>query len=194
MQAAGSARLVSTILAFNLSSLHSNNCISRPAIDCHDGFIFLLSQRIVAIHITRHTAIYPSQSLPSHANTVSVYNKWHENELERWLSDHAIPYPAAADRKELENLVKENWNTKISAPYTDWDTAQLSAYLKDKGIETKETAKEAAAESKDGLISSVKNSWYETEDKADDAWSSVKDWIFDSWTGETQMLNHLIFN
>ena len=42
-----------------------------------------------------------------------VYNKWHETELERWLSDHDVPYPAASDRKDLENLVKENWQTKI---------------------------------------------------------------------------------
>lgn len=35
-------------------------------------------------------------------------------------------------------------------------------------------------------MSQVKNSWYETEDKAQDAWTSIKDWIFDSWT-ESQL-------
>jgi hypothetical protein len=29
------------------------------------------------------------------------------------------------------------------------------------------------------LIAQVKNYWYETEDKAEDAWHNVKDWIFD---------------
>jgi hypothetical protein len=76
-------------------------------------------------------------------------------------------------------LVKENWQSKVASPYNDWDTTQLSSYLKQKGVETKDTA----AQNKDSLISQVKNTWYETEDKAEDAWTSVKDWIFDSWTG-----------
>ena len=42
-----------------------------------------------------------------------MYNKWHETELERWLSDHDIPYPTPADRKDLENLVKDNWQTYV---------------------------------------------------------------------------------
>ncbi|KAG9571229.1 hypothetical protein KCU77_g3947, partial [Aureobasidium melanogenum] len=31
----------------------------------------------------------------------AAYNKWHETELERWLSDHDVPYPTPADRKDL---------------------------------------------------------------------------------------------
>lgn len=107
--------------------------------------------------------------------TSSVYNKWHETELERWLSDHNIPYPTPADRKDLENLVKDNWQSKIAQPYNDWDSTQLTSYLKQKGVETKDTA----SANTDGLIAQVKNYWYETEDKAEDAWTSVKDWIFD---------------
>ncbi|KAI9051120.1 hypothetical protein LZ554_005223 [Drepanopeziza brunnea f. sp. 'monogermtubi'] len=112
----------------------------------------------------------------------SVYNKWHETELERWLSDHDVPYPTPYDRAQLETAVKENWQTKVSKPYSDWDTKQLNSYLKQKGVETKD----AAASNKDGLIASVKNVWYEAEDKAEDAWSSVTNWIFDSWT-ESQL-------
>jgi len=108
----------------------------------------------------------------------SVYNNWHETELERWLSDNNVPYPTPADRKDLENLVKTNWQTKVASPYNDWDNKQLNHFLKQKGVETKE----AAEANKDGLIAQVKNYWYETEDKADEAWSSVKDWVFDSWT------------
>jgi hypothetical protein len=76
--------------------------------------------------------------------------------------------------------VKDNWQSKVASPYNDWDANQLSSYLKQKGVETKDSA----ASSKDGLISQVKNYWYEAEDKAEDAWSSVRDWIFDSWTGK----------
>ncbi|KAI9738898.1 MAG: hypothetical protein M1818_005211 [Claussenomyces sp. TS43310] len=112
----------------------------------------------------------------------AIYNSWHETELERWLSDNNVPYPTPADRKDLENLVKENWQAKVGSPYSDWDAKQLSAYLKEKGVETKETAEA----NKDGLVATVKSYWYETEDKAEDAWNSVKDWIFDSWT-ESQL-------
>ena len=47
---------------------------------------------------------------------ILAYNKWHETELERWLSDHDIPYPTPADRKDLENLVKTNWGEKVQQP------------------------------------------------------------------------------
>lgn len=91
------------------------------------------------------------------------------------MSDHNVPYPTPADRKDLENLVKDNWQSKIAQPYNDWDSTQLTSYLKLKGVETKDTA----AANKDGLVAQVRNYWYETEDKADDAWASVRDWIFD---------------
>ncbi|KAG9233861.1 putative stress response protein ish1 [Amylocarpus encephaloides] len=108
----------------------------------------------------------------------ALYNKWHQTELERWLSDYDIPYPTPADRKILENAVKENWKSKVATPYNDWDAHQLQSYLKQKGVETKD----AANANKDSLVVQVKSSWYEAEDKAEDAWGSVKDWIFDSWT------------
>ncbi|ESZ97042.1 putative Stress response protein ish1 [Sclerotinia borealis F-4128] len=113
----------------------------------------------------------------------AVYNKWHETELERWLSDNNVPYPTTADRKDLESLVKENWQSKVASPYNDWDTKQLNSYLKQKGVETKDSA----ASNKDGLVSQVKAYWYEAEDKAEDAWSNVRDWVFDSWT-DSQLL------
>ncbi len=67
-------------------------------------------------------------------------------------------------------------------PYQSWDTAQLTAYLKQKGIETKDSA----GANKDYLVTQVGNTWYEGEDKAQQAWGSVKDWILDTWT-ESQL-------
>jgi len=112
----------------------------------------------------------------------AAYNKWHENELERWLSDHDVPYPTPADRKDLEKLVQKNWESNVVSPYKTWDAAKLSEYLKLKGIETKD----AAASNKDMLVNQVQDTWYESEDKAQTAWSSVKDWILDTWT-ESQL-------
>jgi hypothetical protein len=98
--------------------------------------------------------------------------------LERWLSDNNIPYPSPADRKDLEKLVSNNWNDHAVAPYHSWDAEKLSSYLKQKGVETKDTA----ADNKDSLIAQVKNYWYESEDKAQHAWLNTRDWILDSWT------------
>lgn len=112
----------------------------------------------------------------------AAYNKWHETELERWLSDHEIPYPTPADRKDLEKLVQSNWDSYVVSPYQSWDVDKLSAYLKQKGVETKDNA----AANKDSLLAQVKDVWYESEDKAQQAWGSVKDWILDSWT-ESQL-------
>jgi hypothetical protein len=96
--------------------------------------------------------------------------------LDRWLSDHDIPHPTAADRAELEKIVKDNWNSKVVSPYSDWDTTQLQAYLKEKGAE----ASASAGANKNTLLQKVKAAWYETEDKADEAYNDVKYWIFDT--------------
>jgi hypothetical protein len=108
----------------------------------------------------------------------TVYNKWHQTELERWLSDHNVPYPTPADRKDLENLVKTNWNAAVVQPYQSWETPQLMSYLKERGY----AAKKGTEKNKDSLITQVKSYWYETENDATSAYENVRDWIFDSWT------------
>ena len=123
-------------------------------------------------------ALVADSALASNWFTKAAYNKWHETELERWLSDHNVPYPTPSDRKDLEKLVKDNWNNYAVFPYNNWDSEQLSAYLKLKGIQTKK----AAQQDKASLVTQVQNTWYETEDKAQQAWGSVKDWILDGWT------------
>ena len=107
-----------------------------------------------------------------------AYNKWHETELERWLSDNNVPYPTPADRKDLENLVKNNWNEKVATPYKDWDTPQLQSYLKSKGVDSKK----AADTNKNNLVSSVKSYWTDGADSASESYHSVKDWIFDRYS------------
>ncbi|OCK78585.1 hypothetical protein K432DRAFT_435891 [Lepidopterella palustris CBS 459.81] len=108
----------------------------------------------------------------------AAYNKWHETELERWLSDHDVPYPTPADRKDLENLVKSNWNDKVVTPYNSWDTKQLQSYMSSKGYQVQK----GTEKNKDSLLSQVKNSWSDTEESVSNAYSNVHDWIFDSWT------------
>ncbi|KAF2712645.1 hypothetical protein K504DRAFT_401720 [Pleomassaria siparia CBS 279.74] len=107
-----------------------------------------------------------------------AYNKWHETELERWLSDHDVAYPKASDRKDLENLVKNNWNDKVVSPYNTWDAPSLQNYLTLKGHE----AKKGTEQNTESLAEQVKGYWTETEDSTNQAYASVRDWIFDSWT------------
>lgn len=95
--------------------------------------------------------------------------------MERWLSDHNVPYPTPADRKNLENLVKANWNSKVASPYQDWDSKQLNSYLKSKGVEVKK----GSEKNKDSLVTQVKRYWQESASQASASYGSVKDWIFD---------------
>jgi hypothetical protein len=74
--------------------------------------------------------------------------------------------------------VQSNWDNHAVAPYRNWDTEKLNHYLKQKGVESKD----GAAATKDSLIDQVKGLWYESEDKAQNAWVNTKDWILDSWT------------
>ncbi|KAF2743102.1 hypothetical protein M011DRAFT_411206 [Sporormia fimetaria CBS 119925] len=108
----------------------------------------------------------------------AVYNKWHETELERWLSDHNIPHPKAAERKDLETLVKSHWNDKVVHPYKNWDAQTMQSYLTLKGYQAKDNAKQDT----NSLLETVKQYWTETEDSANQAYGSVRDWIFDTWT------------
>lgn len=74
--------------------------------------------------------------------------------------------------------MQKNWDSNVVTPYSSWDTAQLTDYLKQKGVDTKQSAQS----NRDSLVNQVKSYWYETEDKAQNSWLNVKDWILDSWT------------
>ena len=109
--------------------------------------------------------------------------------MERWLSDHNVPYPTPADRKDLENLVKGNWEVKVSSPYSDWEPSQLHSYLKAKGHDVKK----GTEANKDSLVSQVKSYWHESADTASNSYNSVKDWIFDgSSTNSTATRHNLL--
>jgi hypothetical protein len=123
-------------------------------------------------------AAFAGQSLASWGFGKNAYNKWHETELERWLSDHDIDYPKPAERKDLEKLVQDNWQTRIIDAYHNWEAPQLQHYLGDAGKQVDEKKKQ----DKNWLVQQVKQGWHETEKTAEAAYDSVKDWIFDSWS------------
>jgi hypothetical protein len=92
------------------------------------------------------------------------------------LSDHSIPYPTQSDRKDLQNLVKENWQSAVESPYAKWDTQRLQNYLSAQGTE----AKKGAENNKDALVDQVKSSWKDTASDTHSVYGDVKDYVFDS--------------
>ncbi|KAH6662443.1 hypothetical protein F5X68DRAFT_271772 [Plectosphaerella plurivora] len=124
------------------------------------------------------TALAAQGALASNWFTKAAYNKWHQTELEAWLSDHNVPYPTPADRKDLEQLVGKNWDDHVVKPYNSWSVDDLQTWLSAKGVE----AQKGAEANKDALINQVSSSWYETGDQAQQGWTNVKEWIFDTWT------------
>jgi hypothetical protein len=61
-------------------------------------------------------------------------------------------------------------------PYKSWDAQTLQNYLTLKGYQAKEGTKKDT----NSLVEQVKEYWGETEDSANHAYSSVRDWIFDT--------------
>ena len=106
---------------------------------------------------------------------LSVYNAWHKTELEKWLDDHNIPYPAAADRKDLVDAVAKNWDTVATSAYETWDDNRLRTWLEQRAIKFDANAK------KDYLINQVKSNWYGAKANVESSWETAKDWIFDSY-------------
>lgn len=107
-----------------------------------------------------------------------VYNKWHETELERWLSDNGIPYPKAATRKDLQDLLDANWNDYVVEPYKKWSPEQLSEFLKSQG----QDVKDASESSLEQLINLAKINWYDTSDYVSKQSGNMRDWAWDTWS------------
>ncbi|KAJ9629078.1 hypothetical protein H2204_009018 [Knufia peltigerae] len=125
----------------------------------------------------------------------TVYNKWHETELERWLSDHDIPYPTPADRKDLENLVKENWQAKVVEPvvatgdkandhygsvkdwiFDSWSESSLKSFLDHHGIPAPQPR------TRDSLLATARHNYEAVAKKAGQYYHYPGDWLYASWS------------
>ncbi|OJJ51512.1 hypothetical protein ASPZODRAFT_402579 [Penicilliopsis zonata CBS 506.65] len=125
----------------------------------------------------------------------SVYNRWHETELERWLSDHDIPYPTPADRKELENLVKSNWNQRVQKPlgyaadqttdqihhakewiFDTWSESHLKAFLDRHGIPAPQPRK------RDVLLQTARENYEIIAKKVGETASYPGNWLYEQWS------------
>jgi hypothetical protein len=125
----------------------------------------------------------------------AVYNKWHETELERWLSDHDIPYPSPADRRDLENAVKLNWDTRVQKPlghfsdhaterwentkewiFDTWTDSQLKAFLDRHGIPSPQPRH------RDVLLRTARENYESVAKKLGEAAHYPGNWLYDQWT------------
>ncbi|CAG7946898.1 unnamed protein product [Penicillium nalgiovense] len=125
----------------------------------------------------------------------AIYNRWHESELERWLSDHNIPYPSPADRRDLENLVKTNWDSKVQKPlgqaaddinhelhharewvFDTWSDSQLKAFLDRHGIPAPQPRR------RDLLIKTARENYENIATKVGQTASYPGDWLYEEWS------------
>ncbi|RMZ81769.1 hypothetical protein DV738_g2062, partial [Chaetothyriales sp. CBS 135597] len=124
-----------------------------------------------------------------------AYNKWHQTELERWLSDHDIPYPKAADRKDLESLIKDHWQTQVANPaqaasekasgdladakewiFDSWTESQLKAFLDHYNI----APPQPPAHEK--LLAQARQNYDAIAKKAGEYAAYPGDWLWQSWS------------
>lgn len=94
------------------------------------------------------------------------------------MSDHDIPYPTPATRKDVEDLVAKNWNDYFVEPYKRWSPEQLTDYLKSLGQSFKSSSEETA----DQLSDKVKANWYDTRDYSIKQSGKMRDWVWDTWS------------
>jgi len=125
----------------------------------------------------------------------SVYNSWHETELERWLTDHDIPYPTPADRKDLEKLVKNNWHAKVQAPIADvsdtatdhlsnvkewifdsWTESRLKAFLDRHSIPAPQPRK------RDTLLRAARENYEAVAKKLGETAAYPGNWLYAEWS------------
>ncbi|KAJ5918923.1 hypothetical protein N7454_010067 [Penicillium verhagenii] len=125
----------------------------------------------------------------------AVYNKWHETELERWLSDHDIPHPSPADRRDLESLVKSHWETKVQRPlgavadqvtdefhyakewvFDSWSDSQLKSFLDYHGIPAPQPRK------RDVLIKTARENYETIAKKVGETAAYPGNWVYEQWS------------
>lgn len=125
----------------------------------------------------------------------AVYNKWHETELERWLSDHDIPYPSPADRKDLENRVKDNWQAKVVDPvsatgekiddhygnaktwiFDSWTESSLKSFLDHHNIPSPQPR------TRDKLLTTARQNYDAIAKQAGEYSQYPGNWLYSTWS------------
>ena len=119
--------------------------------------------------------------------TDRLYDKWHETDLERWLSDHDIPYPAASDRKDLVDLVGKNWEQTEAASenayanvkgwiFDTWSESALKSFLDRHGIPNPQPR------TRDSLLATARENYQTVADKLGESSAYPGNWLYEAWS------------
>ncbi|GAM84161.1 hypothetical protein ANO11243_021540 [Dothideomycetidae sp. 11243] len=128
-----------------------------------------------------------------------AYNKWHETELERWLSDHNIPYPTPADRKDLVDLVKNSWEeNQVQQTWTettdqasdaygstqDWvfDRYDISCLFSVKSFLDYHGIPNPTPRTRDSLLQTARSNYQSIANKVGETAAYPGDWLYQSWS------------
>lgn len=106
-----------------------------------------------------------------------------------------IPYPTPADRKDLESLVKTNWESKVSAPianvagatvdsydnvkdyvFDTWTESQIKAFLDKNGIPAPQPRK------RDSLIATARENYESVAKKLGQSTYYPGNWLYEAWS------------
>jgi hypothetical protein len=106
-----------------------------------------------------------------------------------------IPYPSPADRKNLENAVKTNWDLKVQKPlgqlsdhagdhwentkewvFDTWTDSQLKSFLDRHGIPSPQPRR------RDTLLKTARENYESVARKLDEAAHYPGNWLYDQWS------------
>ncbi|KAL2361553.1 hypothetical protein RJZ56_005585 [Blastomyces dermatitidis] len=112
-----------------------------------------------------------------------------------WFSKADIPYPTPADRKDLEELVKSNWESRIHIPITHtaehvseslgdakewifdtWSDSQLKTFLDRHGIASPQSSK------RDKLLAAVRENYEAIAQKLGHTTLYPGNWLYEQWS------------
>ncbi|RJE20934.1 hypothetical protein PHISCL_06727 [Aspergillus sclerotialis] len=124
-----------------------------------------------------------------------VSSPWLQNHLYGAYQESDIPYPSPADRRDLENLVKGSWDSKVQKPmgeltdygsdqfhhakewiFDTWSDSQLKAFLDRHAIPAPQPRR------RDVLLKTARENYEAIAKKIGETASYPGDWIYDQWT------------
>ncbi|KAI5305544.1 hypothetical protein KEM56_004112 [Ascosphaera pollenicola] len=141
------------------------------------------------------------------ANWVGSKAQDQEVDLKRWLADHDIPHPPHSNREELEQLVRDNWQHKISAPlshakgrvsdaigdaigdakqwvFDTWDESMIKRFLDSHGVTTPKPS------NRNIILQTAKDNYDTIAQKAGETARYPGDWLYAQWS-DSQLKEYL---
>ncbi|GMF85718.1 unnamed protein product [Aspergillus oryzae] len=112
--------------------------------------------------------------------SIVVYDKWHESELERWVSDHGTTrLMETSYTSQVANLVYRHPGVLLCPSLTDansWSDSHLKAFLDRHGIPAPQPRK------RDVLLKTARENYEAIAKRLGEAASYPGNWVYEQWT------------